>query len=99
MRSCYAHLTDSTESTVQPNRPSRYSAPLYGDTAVCQASASALEPALGNLLRLFGAWRINDITDRATFCELDPTEEGLRVSARDFGIDVRRRPRRTRTYT
>ena len=34
------------------------------------------------------AIHVGDITDRATFCDLDSSENGLRVSARDLGSNV-----------
>ena len=54
-----------------------------------------MEPAFEHLLRTCGVhdsiiWtlRINDICDRWVFCSLDSTEEGLKTSALDLGIDL-----------
>ena len=67
----------------------------YGRLQLEVATASALELAFEHLLRasgvhdsVFWALRINDITDRATLCDLN-SSEGFKVSPRDLRIDVR----------
>ena len=70
------------------------------NTAFQKATATSFEPAFETVLRacsvhdsVIWALRISDITDWATFCDLDScSEAGHKVTARDLGIDVRPSP-------